>query len=99
VWRALPAGRQSLNWDRVRIGEKETASAEARVAPDTIDAASEDDAAYARALRVELDRRLAEVARHDGAVSEGPGILDAILATTLFVVLPVVAVLVAWRWL
>jgi hypothetical protein len=93
----LPAGRQSLNRDRVRIGEKEGGPAEARVAPDAIDAASEDDALYARALRAELERRLAEVGRYDDDVFGRPGLLDVILVAVLFVVLPIGAVIVAWH--
>jgi hypothetical protein len=80
----------------MRLVEGEGASTEARVGPD---AASEpDDATYMRALRAELARRLTEISQLEDGVLGSMGRVDAAVAATLFVVLPIAAVLAAWRF-
>jgi hypothetical protein len=81
------------------LGEKEGTPAGARVDPDALRrAASEADAAYTWALHAELDRRLDEISRCDDRVFGRMGRIDVVVSTTLFVVLPIVAVLAAWHF-
>jgi hypothetical protein len=67
------------------------------VAPDFLDDPAQDSraAAYRRALRAELERRLAELATTPEDAFGGIGLGDAILATLLFVLLPA---LIVWMY-
>ena len=80
----------------MQLGDK---VGEARVGPEALgDAVSEEEAAYTRALHAELDRRLGEISRCGDGVFGRMGRVDAAVSTTLFVALPIVAVLAAWRF-
>ena len=66
-------------------------------APDLLDDPAQDSraAAYRRALRAELERRLAELSTTPEDAFGGIGLGDAILVTLLFVLVPA---LVVWMY-
>jgi len=107
VWRALPVEHQSVNDNGVGYGKSEGKSGggppgEAGMIPEANVGETrpgvEVEAAYARALRAELERRLTEIARYDDGVFGRTGLVDAIVTIGLCVLLPIAAVLAAWSW-